>query len=245
MNRFRHRFTLWLHTRKAKLPRSRPRRGRRAGRKPRSPGTTLLVIAVIAFAVILIGNYYVRTHLRPIMTQMARVQVDQLASRVINEAIVSRITEEGVTYGSLVYFEKDIYGQITALKTDVISINRLKADITEEVLSSLERADTSKLSIPFGNLISSDLLSGRGPRIPLKIVPLGTVSSSFSNQFSAAGINQTRHQIMMDIEVDISILLPGYRTGTQVGTQVSIAETVIVGAVPDSYFQMDDIFNRS
>jgi hypothetical protein len=79
----------------------------------------------------------------------------------------------------------------------------------------------------------------------LKIVPLGTVTAGFSNQFSAAGINQTRHQIMMDISVDISILLPGYSVGTQVGTQVSIAETVIVGAVPDSYFHMDDIFRRN
>jgi len=94
-------------------------------------------------------------------------------------------------------------------------------------------------------LINSDLFSGRGPKIPIKIVPLGTVSTSFSNQFTAAGINQTRHQIMMDIVVDISILLPGYQTGTQVTTQVTIAETVIVGAVPDSYFQMQDLFSKT
>jgi sporulation protein YunB len=205
----------------------------------------LFLIIIIAAAVFAMGNYYISNHLRPIMTQMARVQVDQLASRVINQAIVKRISEDGVTYGSLVYFEKDIYGQITALNTDIISVNRLRADITEEVLLSLENIDTSRLAIPSGNLINSDIFSGRGPRIPLKIVPLGTVSAGFSNQFTSAGINQTRHQIMMDISVDISILLPGYSVGTQVGTQVSIAETVIVGAVPDSYFQMDDIFRAA
>jgi len=205
----------------------------------------LVAIVLIAIGVIIAGNYYINNHLRPIMTQMARVQVDQLASRVINQAIVGRITDEGITYNTLVHFEKDVNGQITALNTDIISINRLRADITEEVLRSLEAADTSRLSIPAGNLINSDILGGRGPRIPLKIVPLGTVSSNFSNQFSAAGINQTRHQIMMDITVEITILLPGYRVGTQVGTQVSIAETVIVGAVPDSYFQMDDVFRRN
>jgi sporulation protein YunB len=204
----------------------------------------LFVIILIAIGVFIAGNYYINNHLRPIMTQMARVQVDQLASRIINQAIMDRITGEGVTYNTLVHFEKDVNGQITALNTDIISVNRLRANITEEVLSSLEKADTSKLAIPAGNLINSDILSGRGPRIPLKIVPLGTVSSGFSNQFSAAGINQTRHQIMMDITVDISILLPGYRVGTQVTAQVSIAETVIVGAVPDSYFMMDDVFRR-
>jgi sporulation protein YunB len=202
----------------------------------------LVLAALIAVVIFILGNYYINNHLRPIMTQMARVQVDQLASRVINQAIVTRITDEGLTYSNLVGFEKDINGQITALKTDIVSINRLRADITEEVLHSLEHMDTSRLAIPTGNLINSDIFSGRGPRIPLKIVPLGTVSAGFSNQFSAAGINQTRHQIMMDITVDISILLPGYSVGTKVGTQVTVAETVIVGAVPDSYFFMDDLF---
>ena len=240
MRSFRRRFSLWLRT--VRLRRRRPAPRRR--KTPRSGAYPLIAVVLIAAAVFITGNFYVQNHLRPIMTQMARVQVDQLASRVINQAIVKRITDDNVKYGSLVYFEKDVYGQITALKTDIISINRLKADITEEVLASIQRADTSKLAIPAGNLINSDLLSGRGPKIPLKIVPLGTVSASFSNQFSAAGINQTRHQIMMDITVDINVLLPGYAVGTQVGTQVSIAETVIVGAVPDSYFQMDDILGR-
>lgn len=239
---FRHRFGLWMRRRRVRV-RSVPALRRRRGRVPvRIPFAAVIFIAA---AVFIAGNYYINNHLRPIMTQMARVQVDQLASRIINQSIVERITDDGVTYKSLVHFEKDVSGQITALNTDIVSINRLRADITEEVLRSLELADTSKLSIPVGNLINSELLGGRGPRIPLKIVPLGTVSSNFSNQFSAAGINQTRHQIMMDITVDITILLPGYSVGTQVTTQVCIAETVIVGAVPDSYFQMEDVFRRS
>jgi sporulation protein YunB len=209
----------------------------------RSPASLVLVI-ILTIAGFFAGNYYIKNHLRPIMTQIAEVQVNQMGSQIINQAIIDRITGEGVTYSNLIHFEKDIQGQITALKTDIVNINRLRADITEEVIEALQSADTSKLAIPSGNLINSDIFSGRGPRIPLKIVPLGTVSSNFSNQFTAAGINQTRHQIMMDITVDINILLPGYRVGTQVATQVTIAETIIVGAVPDSYFQMDDIFNR-
>ncbi|MCL1807645.1 MAG: sporulation protein YunB [Oscillospiraceae bacterium] len=238
MGRISRRFSLWRRTRKAR----RPRRSKGASRSSKAP---ILIIAVIAIAVFLIGNYYISNHLRPIITQMARVEVNQLAATTINQAIIKRITDENVTYGDLVYFEKDVYGQITALKTDIIATNRLRADISSEVLASLKRADTSKLAIPAGNLINSDLFSGRGPKIPIKIVPLGTVSTSFSNQFTAAGINQTRHQIMMDIVVDISILLPGYQTGTQVTTQVTIAETVIVGAVPDSYFQMQDLFSKT
>lgn len=245
----RHRITLWLRTARVQMRQNRGKpRLSKARKRPSRPGEGRIlrfaVLLIVIVTVMIIGMNYINKHLRPIMSQMALVQVDQLASRVINQSINRRISDDGVTYGDLVYFEKDIYGQITALKTDIISINKLKADITEEVLDALEHADTSKISIPLGNLINGDLLSGRGPKLPLKIVPLGTVSASFTNQFSSAGINQTRHQIMMDISVDISVLLPGYSIGTQVSTQVSIAETVIVGAVPDSYFTMDDARER-
>ncbi len=248
MNRFRQRVSLWWRSVRANHPKSarrhKPARrrasARKGGRTAKFP-TRFVVISLIVVTVFILGNRYVVNHLRPIITQMARVEVDQLAARLINQAINDKISEDGVTYGDLVYFEKDIYGQITALKTDIISVNRLKADITEEVLRSIENADTSGIAIPIGNLINSDLFGGRGPRIPLKIVPLGTVSANFTNQFSEAGINQTRHQIMMDVSVEISVLLPGYDIGTQVATQVSIAETVIVGSVPDSYFTMQDI----
>ncbi len=247
MSRFRQRVSLWWRSVRAKHPKAvshrKPARrraiARKGGRTAKFP-VRFAVISVIVVVVIILGNRYVVNHVRPIMTQMARVEVDQLASRLINKAINDKISENGVTYGDLVYFEKDIYGQITALKTDIISVNRLKADITEEVLRSIEHADTSGIAIPVGNLINSDLFGGRGPRIPLKIVPLGTVSANFTNQFSEAGINQTRHQIMMDVSVDISVLLPGSDIGTQVATQVSIAETVIVGSVPESYFRMED-----
>lgn len=245
MSRFRRRVSLWWRTVRAKHPKAASRRkpsrkpSRRVYKTVKFPVRFTVICVVVVLAFILINNYVVN-HVRPIMTEMARVEVDRLASRVINQAINDKISEEGVTYGDLVYFEKDIYGKITALKTDIISVNRLKADITAEVLRSIEKADTSGIAIPIGNLINGDLFGGRGPRIPLKIVPLGTVSATFTNQFSAAGINQSRHQIMMDVAVDISVLLPGYDIGTRVATQVSIAETVIVGAVPDSYFAMED-----
>jgi sporulation protein YunB len=183
---------------------------------------------------ILLINHYAANHIRPIMAEMARVRVNRLASQVINQAITEKIS--GISYNDLVVFEKDIYGQITALKTDTVTVNRFRSEIAAAVLNALEKADTSGIAIPVGNLINGDLFGGRGPRIPLKIVPLGTVSAQLGNQFSDAGINQTRHQIMMDVAVSITVLLPGYNVDTEVTAQVSVAETVIVGEVPDSYW---------
>jgi len=128
----------------------------------------------------------------------------------------------------------------------MIGVNRLKTEIVEDVLESLSQINHSELAIPLGNLTGADILSGRGPKVPIRIVPLGVVEANFSNEFVSAGINQTRHQIMMEIHVDVSVLFPGYSAEKKVTTQICVAETVIVGNVPDSYLNFEDsgIFRR-
>jgi sporulation protein YunB len=171
---------------------------------------------------------------------MATVRVDYLATKAINEAITETIERDGVSYDSIVIFEKDIYGQITALKTNMLTVNRFKANVTNEVLDAVESIGAPDLGIPVGNVINGDLFSGRGPEIPIRILPLGTASADFQNVFTAAGINQTRHEIMMEVTVNISVLMPGYSAETAVKVQVAVAETVIVGDVPETYANFED-----
>lgn len=200
----------------------------------------ILLIIALVFAAFWLCVFWIDNHFRPIITQMAKVRVDYLASKAINEAITKKIDDGSLEYGKMVYFEKDIYGQITALKTDMIRINKLKADIINEVLDAVEGIGTSDLAIPLGNIINGNLLSGRGPRIPVRIMPIGTASANFSHSFESAGINQTRHQIMMEVQVNIDVLMPGYSAETVVTVEVTVAETIIVGAVPDSYTYFED-----
>ena len=94
---------------------------------------------------------------------------------------------------------------------------------------------TTTLSIPIGTLTGSSLLAGRGPTVKVKMQSVGSTTASFRNTFSSAGINQTRHQILLDVTVSVSILLPGFRTSTKVSNEISVAETVIVGSVPENY----------
>jgi len=205
-----------------------------------------LLLCLVFIAAFCVTVAWVQTHLRPIISHMAEVRVEYLAVKAMNEAVNRKIIQDNVGYDSLIYFEKDIYGQITALKTNMIGVNRLKTEIVEDVLASLSKISHSELAIPLGNLTGADILSGRGPRIPIRIVPLGVVEANFSNEFGSAGINQTRHQIMMEIHVDVSVLFPGYSADKKVTTQVCVAETVIVGNVPDSYLNFGDsgIFQR-
>ena len=129
---------------------------------------------------------------------------------------------------------------ITAYTPNYGKINLLKVNITDNVLDRINQLDTTVLNIPIGNIINGEILSGVGPRIPVKLLPIATAETKFATAFTSAGINQTRHQILVEVTVYISVVLPGMRAASEVTSQVSVAETIIVGNVPNTYTYLED-----
>ena len=190
---------------------------------------TLLVLTLLAAAVSLLW------HLKPVMTSMATARVSNLVNRIVSAAVNEAVENGDIDYQNFVIFEKDETGHITALRSNVAEVNRMQGQITDEILHRLSEVATSELEIPLGTLTGSALLAGRGPSLFVRMQAVGSASAAFRNQFTAAGINQTRHQIFLDVDVYMSILLPGMKTSTRVSNEIAVAETVIVGGVPDTY----------
>ena len=190
---------------------------------------TLLVLALLAAAVSLLW------HLKPVMTSMATARVSNLVNRIVSAAVNEAVENGSIDYQNFVSCEKDETGHITALRSNVAEVNRMQGQITDEILHRLSEVATSELEIPLGTLTGSALLAGRGPSLFVRMQAVGSASAAFRNQFTAAGINQTRHQIFLDVDVYMSILLPGMKTSTRVSNEIAVAETVIVGGVPDTY----------
>lgn len=164
-------------------------------------------------------------------------QVRNATSDMINDAVDRQIEAGNIQYDRIVYFEKDLDGRITALKTNMGEVNRLKTDTLSLINEDLLSQTTSDLGIPLGSLIFPEALSGRGPEIPVQILAIRNSDASFASHFSEAGINQTLHQLTMEVDVDISVLVLGETRNFTVSSQVVVAETVIVGQVPDTFFQ--------
>ena len=186
----------------------------------------LVLTAIVCVAVI---------HMEPILISMATARASNTVNRIVVEAVNDAIQGGEIDYSILVSFEKDAEGHVTALKSNMAAFNRLQSRIADDILLRLSEVSTTTLSIPIGTLTGSSLLAGRGPAIKVKMQSVGSTTASFRNTFSAAGINQTRHQILLDVQVNVSILLPGFRTSTKVNNEISVAETVIVGSVPQTY----------
>ncbi|MPM98493.1 Sporulation protein YunB [bioreactor metagenome] len=175
----------------------------------------------------------------PIFASMASTRVQNVVTRKLEQTINDYIVGQNVTYQDMVTLEKDESGTITALTSNMSRLNGMRNGIFIEVSKAVETVDTQELSLPAGNLTGLSFLSGRGFRLPVRIVSVGSARAEFSQSFSAAGINQTHHQIMLRVTVTVDILLPGETVTTQVNTEVCAAETVIVGSVPQTYLQLN------
>ena len=130
-------------------------------------------------------------------------------------------------------------GAITAVTTDTAALNRLRAQLLGAALAALDGVDVTQIQIPLGSLLDFDLLWGLGPTVKVHAMTVGTAAGEFSSKFSSAGVNQTLHRISLELEIPLTLMLPGGRAEAVCRTDVPIAETVIVGRVPDTYLQLN------
>lgn len=192
----------------------------------------LLLLILVA-----VGYLLFRGKLYPVALDMARTQVQNATSDLINDAIDAQIVQGDIQYDRLIYFEKDLNGRITALKTNMGEINRLKTEILNRINDEILAMDASEIGLSAGSLVLPELLSGRGPVIPVQVVSVRNSDASFLSAFSEAGINQTMHQLSMDVLVDVTVLVLGRTESFTVNSQVVVAETILVGDVPNTFLQ--------
>ena len=211
------------------------KRGFFAYRTYRDRKAVLRMVGFCLFATLLAAVIYASLQMRPLLERMAVTRVENTVNRIVSEAVDESITSGKISYDRLISFEKDTEGRITAVHSNMAAFNQLQAEILDIVLARIEQVSARELAIPIGSLTGSPLLAGRGPRIQVRMESIGSSSAEFQNKFETGGINQTRHQIILEINVSISILLPGFTTATKVSNAVTVAETVIVGSVPESY----------
>ena len=182
-----------------------------------------------------------RLRLAPMAERLMSTQVDNQASDAINAAIAEQIAAGEIDYARMITIEKDGQGNVTALRTNIAEINRLKTNVLQRVDEKLQNLSMEELGVPIGSVVLPELFSGRGPKIPVRVLAVRTSDAVFRSSFTGAGINQTKHSITIDVHVVITILT---WTGTQeiaVDSSVVAAETVIVGAVPTTYFGMEEL----
>lgn len=173
--------------------------------------------------------------LRPVISTMAAYQCRVVSVLAMNEAVMEELDSYPDEAQDLAHVQKDANGRVTSIEIDSTELNRLKTRLTAAVSVRLMELEQQTISIPVGTLLGWQLLAGRGPNVKLQVMPTSFVQATTKDVVDTAGINQTNHRIFIHFTVEMSAIFPGYSTNVTVENEVCVAETVIVGEVPQFY----------
>ena len=201
----------------------------KSGKNNKKSGVRLIAAGLILITVFILTDIRVR----PMIQKAGGYQCQVTAARIIAQAVYGEVHD--YDYNTLVRLSYDEAGNIISIESNMVNINRLKARVTSLINEQISTIGHSDLEIPLGTISGVNMLYGRGMAIPVRLSPKGYAAVNLVSRFTSAGINQTIHQIIMNVAVDISAVIPGYTTSVNVETEYIIAETIIVGFVPESY----------
>lgn len=198
----------------------------------------VIIVSVAAFV-------YIDISLRPLIRKYARSQVEILLNNAVSKSMSNVLKKEKFTYSDLSVIERDSDGNVKSIEIDTLNMNRIVSEIVDDVQHNMINDENFSISVPLGTLTGSQYLVGRGPDIKVKTKISTPMFTDTESRFLEAGINQTLHQITLTIRSDIYILMPLYRAEELVSGTYIIAETVVVGDIPEAYTNVIDVSEES
>ena len=207
------------------------RKRRKRGKAGKKLFAVFLLLAGVAVGVFSFFN--MKTS--PMLREVAQSELESIAFDIVGRTVEEELLRDGADYDDLVHIERNDKGDVSAITTDIKRLNLLKLRVVNRLSEEMFERTEDVIKIPLGNLTGIDFLTGIGPDVTFRTLWVSSVNGEYRNTFEAAGINQTCHRIMLDFAINVGMMFVGREIGTDVGLSVCVAETVIVGAVPDFF----------
>lgn len=174
----------------------------------------------------------------PILLTIADAEIRAKSIEILNKAIITQYSNQ-FKYDEVINIEKDNSGNIAMLKADTLKMNKIACDVAIDAQNQLKALGEIGIKIPLGNVFENNLLSDFGPNITIKMKPIGYVETNYSSDFESAGINQTRHKIYVNVKTSVRVILPLNTDDIEIKNEIPIAETILVGKIPNSAINLD------
>lgn len=175
----------------------------------------------------------------PTIKKICENNVRSIAIKYSNDAIYKNI--ENVNYEDLIKINKDNSGKVTSLSANSVEINKLNTKIIADIEENFKKITESKIKVPLGMFFDENIISGYGPQIKIKTYPIGDIKSTLKSSFESAGINQTKHSLILEVTAEVRVVAPFVSEVEEYKNSVVIAETVIVSDIPSSYYNITGI----
>ncbi len=178
--------------------------------------------------------------INPVLVNTIELKAKAIATRAVNSSI-SDVVMNSIVYDDLINIVTDELGNISMIQANSLEINNLSKDLAQTTENKIEEYGKNGVSIALGSFTGIPFFVGLGPSIKLNVTPIGSVFSTFSSEFETAGVNQTIHRIYLNINANVGVVLPLYTKRFTTSQNVLIAESIIVGSVPEVYLYSDSL----
>ncbi len=196
-----------------------------------------LCVVVIVVGIICIYTYKVF----PALSDSSRAYLGNAIYEEVNNSIYDYSANNG--YEEYIKISYGTDGKVSSVNTNVTSINITRTTISKDILTKIKNGDISTIHLPIGCLFDSSFLYAKGPKLSFKVVGSNSFLSSVESDFTESGINQTLHRIYLVFSVNLKVSLPLHTISVPVKCKYLIAETVIVGDIPDAYTNISRFFD--
>lgn len=183
-------------------------------------------------------NIFIK-NVEPTITKICENKARSIAIKCSNDAVYKNI--ENITYENLIKINKDDSGKVTSLTANSVEINKLNTSIINDIEENLQNNSETVITIPIGMFFDENIISGYGPRIKIKTYPLGDIKANLKSSFESAGINQTKHSLILEVTAEVRVLAPFVSEIEEYKSSIVIAETIIVSDTPSSYYNITGV----
>lgn len=202
---------------------------------PKRKYRIIIVLIILTTMIVLLLNKVIY----PLFSKKCIYKAKVIVTQVSNEETENIM--KNYTYKDLVHIEEDSDGNVTFLESNVVLINQIKANIVTNIQKRFAESKDTNIEIRAGALTGSRLISNMGPKIKIKVVPSGTISSTLETEFYSVGVNQSLHRIFLSINCTVSILSPFETVSQSIESKILLSESVIVGNTPENYYKIDNM----
>ena len=222
-----------------RLPAYRPKKRAKKRRKRK-----LVLILVICFTLLILLFIYFQRNVTRVLISISEATMRACTTVAVNDAVYYTLSDE-MRYEDLVTLTRNEAGEIVSLSANPLKINKIARDTASISQSNLKNLSLNGIPVPLGALTGIEAFAGLGPDIYFRIIPVSSVTCTFSSEFESVGINQTKHSIYLNVIADISIVMPSRTENFAVTTQILVGEWILLGKVPDTYLQSDIFGNKT
>ncbi|KOF55941.1 sporulation protein [Clostridium sp. DMHC 10] len=198
----------------------------------------ILIIFTFILIIFNIFLYALDKVVTPTVLAAGDIEIREKVISIINEVLISNYSNN-LNYDDIIKVEKDDYGNISLIRANTLKMNKVACDVSLDIQNNIKRMGELGVKLPISYIFKNNLFSYFGPKVTIKMEPIGNIETRYRSVFESAGINQTKLSIYVNVRTKVRIIIPTDYNDIEIKNQIPISETVIVGKVPDSAFQLD------